>query len=173
MLSPSRPVLWLEVDGVLNVNAPDAEGATFSVVDDEPVWTLPEFSARVLALADVFDIQILTYRSEESSWSILSSSGITERFPVTVADRSAGWDALAARGFDRSKITQYAYGKLPAMLESNSPGVWIDPEADGATAAHITDLLALRTAENSGLTASVTSAAIRWADSMRAVGEQR
>jgi len=162
-----NPILWLELDGVLNVNAPRREDSILTVVDDEPVWTFTRNVRFVEELATAFDVVVLTYRDADSARQILSASGIEMELPIVTADREFGWEYLANVGFERSRIGSLVYGKLPALLEANSPGVWIDPQADESTAKFVSGLLAIPTIETVGLTDDIVNRAMKWADYVR------
>jgi len=141
MTTTQKPILFLDVDGVLNAFAPvrphtvhQLGGRTVKGVFHP--YTL-HFDNEVVdmidALAERFDIVWATMWNERANDLVAPALGI-EPFPVMYADHNKGWDTAIDRGTEQWNIHRLWYAKTPLLPEyaQGQPFAWLDDDHSGA-----------------------------------------
>lgn len=176
-----KPILFLDVDGVLNAFAPvrphvkrQAGGRTvkgkfvpFNLHFDNEVADM------VLALAEHFDIVWATMWNHAANAEIAPLLGLPE-YPVAEMNHDAGWDAAIAKGTPTWDVRRMWYAKtaLLAQYAGDRPYVWVDDDhssvdrdwlAQHGTSTHF---MLVRTDADYGIQWDDVNAAIEWARSL-------
>lgn len=132
-----KPILFLDVDGVLNAFAPVRPHVTrqlggrtikgvfhpFTLHFDNEVVEMIE------ALQEHFDIVWATMWNERANDLVAPALGI-EPLPVMYADHNKGWDTALDRGATFSEIHRLWYAKTPLLPEyaAGQPFAWVDDD---------------------------------------------
>lgn len=132
-----KPILFLDVDGVLNAFAPVRPHVTRQIGGRtvKGVWcpyTLHfdnEVVDMIEALQEHFDIVWATMWNERANDLIAPALGI-EPFPVMYADHNKGWDTALARGTEQWNVHRLWYAKTPLLPEyaAGQPFAWLDDD---------------------------------------------
>ena len=179
----TKPLLFLDVDGVLNAFAPvrphvvrEAGGRW---VKGKFVPYLLHFDNEVVdmvdALAEHFDIVWATMWNEKANEEIAPLLGLHD-FPVMYADHNKGWDTALALGTEQWRIHRLWYAKTPLLPEyaAGQPFAWLDDDHSGFDRTWLAEngveqpFLLVRTDADYGVQWDDVDALITWARNLAA-----
>jgi hypothetical protein len=139
--SYQKPVLALDVDGVLNAFAPIRPHVTRQIGGRTVKGVFQPYTLRfdnevvdmIEALQEHFDICWFTMWNERANDQIAPALGI-DTFPVWQADHNKGWDTALDRGTEQWNIHRLWYAKTPLLPEyaQGRPTAWCDDDHSGA-----------------------------------------
>lgn len=135
-----RPLLLLDIDGVLNAFPPHA-GAQYTrrTIDGYQIHLHTEVGEMVAALAESFEIVWFTLWNHRASPAIGPHVGLAGAAHLTTS-WERGWEAAASAGYDDDAIAQLMYAKtplLPELIEPGRPWAWIDDAHSRADADYL------------------------------------
>jgi hypothetical protein len=154
-----KPILLLDVDGVLNAFAP-VRPHTTHVVGPYNVRFDNEIVDMIDALAESFEIHWATMWNSRANSQIAPVLGI-DPFPVLFCDHARGWDEARARGLGdySTKLLWFAKSPLIPAHVAGRPFAWVDDDHGHADRAFLVtqsdcsdEFLLLQTNAKSGLT---------------------
>lgn len=124
-----KPLLLLDVDGVLNA-FPPRPGGEYSrhLIDGYRIHFHAELPAMVSALEEVFEIVWFTLWNHRATPGIGPHVGLDQATHLTTS-WERGWEAALTAGYDSTGIRQLMYAKtplLPELVGTQRPWVWID-----------------------------------------------
>lgn len=125
----TKPLLLLDIDGVLNAFPPRA-GKEYSrlTIDGYPIHLHHEAPAMVSALEQAFEIVWFTLWNHRAAPGFGPHVGLRDVEHLTTS-WERGWEAAAAAGYGDPEIRQLMYAKtplLPGLVDPQRPWVWID-----------------------------------------------
>lgn len=173
-----KPVLLLDVDGVLNAFQPvrphtvrKADGGTNTF--GNPITYTLHFDNEVVemidALAQHFEIHWATMWNTRANSVIAPMLGI-DTVPVMSCNRDRGWDIAEAQGLSGTKINRLWYAKTPLIpaYVGTRRFAWLDDDHSGADLSYLEgecsqDFYLCQTDANTGITWRDVADLIGWA----------
>ena len=181
MTTTQKPILFLDVDGVLNAFAP-VRPHTVHKIGGRTVkgvfmpYTI-NFDNEVVdmidALAEHFEIVWATMWNAKANEQVAPVLGI-EPFPTLFCDHNDGWDEAVLRGTPAHEIHRLWYAKTPLIpaYAGTQPFAWVDDDHSGAdrdwlaTHCDAEHFLLVRTNADTGLAWDDVAALITWAQNL-------
>ena len=138
--STSKPLLLLDIDGVLNAFPNDA-GLRYTrhTIDGYRIHLHHEVRDMVSALAEAFEIVWFTLWNHRASPGIGPHVGLAHAEHLTTS-WERGWEAAAVAGYGDEAISRLMYAKtplLPQLMADGRPWVWIDDAHGRADADYL------------------------------------
>jgi hypothetical protein len=184
MTATQKPLLFLDVDGVLNAFSPVRP---HTVKQAGGRWVKGTFHPYTLhfdnevvdmieALQEHFDICWFTMWNDNANTEIAPLLGI-DPLPVCYADHNKGWDTALNRGTEQWNIHRLWYAKTPLIPEyaAGQPFAWCDDDHSGADVAWLAaqedspeHFLLQQTDADYGIQWSDVAALIQWARDLAA-----
>lgn len=182
MTTTTKPILLLDVDGVVNAFRPTRPHLVRELGGREVkgVW-IPytiRFDNEVVdmldALAAHFEIHWATMWNQAANTEIAPALGIDD-LPVMTCNHNAGWDAAADEGLSAVDIHRLWYAKTPLIPQyvGDQPFAWLDDDhslADERYLAAHTDqhFRLVRTDADTGLDWNDVEILVQWATDLAA-----
>lgn len=123
-----KPLLLLDVDGVLNAFPGNAPDYTSHLIDGYPIHFHEELRQMVSVLHDSFEIVWFTLWNQRAAASIGPHVGLADNAHVTTSWQK-GWDAAVTAGCSADLLDRLLYAKtplLPGHIDPERSWVWID-----------------------------------------------
>jgi len=179
----TKPILFLDVDGVLNAFAPvrphvERKAGGRKVNGVFQPYTLRfdnEAADMVLALAEHFDIVWATMWNDAANAEVAPLLGLDE-FPVMRCNHNVGWDMAVAEGTDTFDIHRLWYAKTPLIptYAAGRPFAWLDDDHSSYDQAWLAQhgadqpFMLVRTDAEYGVQWDDVDALIHWARNLAA-----
>lgn len=182
MTTTTKPILLLDVDGVVNAFGPRRPHVERQLGGRrvKGVWIpyVIRFDNEVVEmidrLAEHFEIHWATMWNQAANEEISPALGV-EPFPVMHCNHNAGWDVAADEGMNAVEIHRLWYAKTPLIPEyvGDQPFAWLDDDhalADDRYLADHTDqhFLLVRTNADSGMDWDDVNTLVEWAQALAA-----
>lgn len=183
MTSTQKPLLLLDVDGVLNAFQPARPhtvrklgGRTHNgVFTPYTVRFDNEIVEMIDALAEHFEIHWATMWNHKANTEIAAALGV-DHSPVMVCNHFAGWDiAKDEERLTDAEIKRLWYAKTPLIpaYVADRPFAWVDDDHSGADLRYLNerldqDFFLCQTDAYSGLTWRDVAELITWASTLGA-----
>lgn len=176
-----KPIMYLGIDGVINVRDFESAGFRRYVVDGEPVNIPLEMPERIAQLRGTYDITVLSLWNERAK-PILSAIGAPDLDWLPV-DWEEGWNLALSAGGDPATVAETLYCKAPVIvadrLSSRRSFVWIDTQLSDNDRVYLFENLdppvrhrLFATADDKGLSETLTNRLLMFADSGPTVDRQ-
>lgn len=177
--TPERPILLLDVDGVLNAFLPTRPHAIKHLGGREDRFTgkfTPftlhfdnEVTEMIEALAEHFEIHWATMWNDAANTEISPALGI-DTFPFLACNHEKGWDAAWDAGLTAERIHRLWFAKTPLIPEyvGSRRFAWLDDDHSDADLTYLRgrcsqDFFLCQTDANTGITWRDVADLIEWA----------
>lgn len=182
MTTTQKPILFLDVDGVLNAFAPTRAhsvhrlGGTWVKGEFRPYTIKFDNDARAMveALTEHFDVVWATMWNEKANTEIVPALGVGP-FPVMLADHNKGWDTALSLGTEQWNIHRLWYAKTPLLPEyaAGRPFAWLDDDHSRSDRVWLAEqveqpFLLVQTEPYAGVSWDDVNDLIAWAQSLAA-----
>ena len=179
----TKPLLFLDVDGVLNAFAPIRPHVVRKAGLHEFMGRMVPYTLHfdnevvdmVDALAEHFDIVWATMWNEKANEEIAPLLGLHD-FPVMVCSKTVGWDTAVAAGTHAFDINRLWFAKTPLIPDfaAGQPFAWLDDDHSSYDQKWLAEngadqpFLLVRTNADSGVQWDDVDALIAWARNLAA-----